>query len=72
MEFTKGNVMITVEKIPGFGKRPGLWIGTKKPNAMMKMASFGRDEKAEQFCKWLTYWLGVTDKEPSWWEEEEE
>lgn len=47
----------------GFGKNPGLWIGTEDPNRMVKMASFGSEDKAALFCKWLEYFLGLEDRE---------
>lgn len=61
--YERENVIISVETIDGFGKNPGLWIGTKDPNQMVKVASFGSEDKAKQFCKWLDYMLGTDDDE---------
>lgn len=65
MQYEKGNVIISVEKIDGFGKNPGLWIGTKDPNKRVKVASFGSQDKANLFCKWLDYLMGF-GKEVKW------
>ncbi len=65
MDYQRGNVHISVERIDGFGKNLGLWIGTDNPNQRVKVASFGSDEKAWLFCKWLDYMIGVTDDEKS-------
>ena len=64
MRYERGNVIIEVSKVDGFGKNPGLWIGTKDPNTVIKVAAFGSDDKAKTFCKWLEYMTGLTDKEP--------
>ena len=53
--YKRNDVLISVEKIDGFGKNPGLWIGTDSPNEMVKVASFGSDDKAKTFCKWFEY-----------------
>lgn len=63
MRYEKGNVIISVEQIDGFGKNPGLWIGTNDPNQCVKVASFGSEDKAKTFCKWLEYLLGLNDDE---------
>ena len=42
-----------------FGKNPGLWIGTKDPNMVWKVASFGSDDKANTFMKWFEYMIGL-------------
>lgn len=55
-------IAITVEKIEGFGKNPGLWIGTKEPNQLVKVASFGNEKKAELFVRWLDCLIGHTDE----------
>lgn len=56
MMYSIGSVMITVEQIDGFGKKPGLWIGDR--SELLKVASFGSVDKAVMFCKWLDYFLG--------------
>lgn len=63
MDYKRGNVHISAEKIDGFGKKPGLWIGTENPNQRVKVASFGSEEKAWLFCKWFEYMLGITNDE---------
>lgn len=63
MEIRKGDVIISVEQIDGFGKNPGLWIGTEKPNMRVKVASFGSKDKAEQFCRWLSWMVGYGNRE---------
>ena len=61
MKYQRGNVFIEVEKVDGFGKKHGLWIGTNDPNQMVKVASFGSEDKARTFCKWLDYMFGLND-----------
>lgn len=53
--YSKGEYLISAEKIEGFGKNPGLWIG--KGNQMVKLASFGNEKKAEAFLQWLEYFM---------------
>lgn len=48
MTFQKGEMVIRVEQIDGFGKNPSLWVGTG--NERIKVASFGNPHKAEMFC----------------------
>lgn len=66
MTFSKGSVVISVKQIDGFGKKPGLWIGkhSETKNWQGKVASFGSEERAQDFCDWLQYMFGLTDKEP--------
>ena len=64
MRYERGNVIIEVSKVDGFGKNPGLWIGTKNPNTVSKVASFRSEDKAELFCKWFEYMTRLTDREP--------
>lgn len=66
MTFSKGTVIISVEQIDGFGKKPGLWIGKKSEteNWQGKVASFGSEQRAQDFCDWLQYMFGLTDQEP--------
>ena len=55
------DVTIAVEQIDGFGKYPGLWLGTDQPNEFVKVASFGNERKAKAFCKWFEYIVGLND-----------
>lgn len=66
MILDRNNAIISVEKEDGFGKNPGLWIGTKDPNQCVKVASFGSDDKAKQFEKWLKYIIGFSSEEVKW------
>ena len=59
MRIIKGKCHIAVEQIDGFGKYPGLWIG--RNNISIKVASFGNNEKAEAFSKWLKYMFDNSD-----------
>ena len=63
MTYKRGQVSIYVYQLDGFGKKPSLWIGTDKPNQMVKVASFGSKDKADTFCKWLEYLLGLSNDE---------
>lgn len=65
-QYERGNVIISVETIDGFGKNLGLWVDTKDPNQFVKVASFGSNDKAEIFCKWLDYMLGINKKAVKW------
>ena len=67
MTYGLGDVSISVEKIDGFGKNPGLWIGTSNPNQMVKVASFGSEDKAEQFCRWFEYIGGASGRDTVKW-----
>jgi hypothetical protein len=60
VRYKKDDFIIAVEKIAGFGQHKGLWIG--KGNEIIKVASFGNDDKAEMFMRYLDYYLGVTDE----------
>lgn len=62
MIYKRGDVLIAVEQVNGFGKNPSLWIGTETPNELIKVASFGNDEKAMMFCKWLEILLGMAEE----------
>lgn len=64
MRYTYGNVVIAVQTIDGFGKNPGLYVGTNNPNAVWKVASFGSEDKAQTFCKWFEYFIGLRKDEP--------
>ena len=63
MTYKRNDISISVEQVEGFGKNPGLWIGTEIPNQLVKVASFGNERKARLFCKWLSYLLGTCDRE---------
>lgn len=62
MTFNRSGVVISVDKIDGLGKMPGLYVGSK--NNLVKVASFGNDMKAELFCKYLEFVTGITDEPP--------
>lgn len=64
MRYTFGNVVIAVHTIDGFGKNPGLYVGTKNPNMVWKVASFGSEDKAQTFMKWFEYMVGLRKDEP--------
>ena len=57
--YGRNDVKISVETVDGFGKNPGLWIATDNPNMMVKVASFGNEDKANMFCKWFEYITGL-------------
>ena len=61
MRIVKGKAFISIEHIEGFGKNPGLWIG--RNNVQVKVASFSSQEKAEAFCKWLSFIVGAIGDE---------
>ena len=63
MTFNRGGIVISVDKIDGFGKMPGLYIGRR--NEFVKVASFGNDKKAELFCRYLEYLCGITGEPPT-------
>lgn len=68
MKYQRGSVYISINQIDGFGKNPGLYIGTEDPNQAVKVASFGSHDKAQQFCKWLDYLLAIdNDREKVTW-----
>lgn len=60
MTYKKGDYIISVEQIDGFGKNQGLWIG--QGNEMYKVASFRNDTAANEFCNWLEYFLDIEDR----------
>ena len=65
IRYKRKGVSVSVEQIDGFGKNPGLWIGTESLNMRVKVASFGSEDKARLFIKWLDYIIGATDDEGS-------
>lgn len=64
MRYIRNNVVIAVQTIDGFGKNPGLYIGTEKPNMVWKVASFKSEESANEFMKWFEYMIGLPGAEP--------
>lgn len=56
MCFSNGNKMIAIEQFPEFEKRPGLYIG--EGNQLLKVASFGSEEKARIFVETLKEFFG--------------
>jgi hypothetical protein len=49
--------MISIELVDFLGgKRPGLYIGT--PGELLKVGSFGSEEKARLFDEWLRHFFG--------------
>lgn len=66
MKITRGSAFVSVEKIDGFGKNPGLWIGTKYPNQMVEVALFGNEDDAKLFEKWLKYIIGTSSEGVEW------
>lgn len=64
MRYERGNVVVSVAMIDGFGKNPGLYIGTNHPNMVWKVASFRSADKAQEFCKWFEYMVGLSKEEP--------
>ena len=66
MRYEYGNTVISVHMMDGFGKKPGLWVGTRNPNMLTKVASFRNDDTARVFCKWFEYMTEISDDEPHW------
>ena len=62
MTFNKSGLVISVDKIDGFGKNYGLYVGNKRE--LVKVATFGNDKKAEMFCRYLEYIAGITFEKP--------
>ena len=61
MIYKRGDFGISVSQVDGFGKKPSLWIHDK--NSMIKVASFGSEEKAKMFMDYLD-WLVLINAEP--------
>lgn len=61
MIYKRGDFGISVSQVDGFGKRPSLWVHYK--NCMVKVASFGSEEKAKMFMQYLD-WLVLSNGEP--------
>jgi len=49
--FKKGEEIIAIEQVDGFGKNPSLWIGTY--GSFTKVASFRNDKSADDFTEYL-------------------
>ena len=64
MVYKKASYQITIEKINGFGKHPGLYIG--KDNRLIKVASFGNEKKAKLFQAWLEHFVFDSTPLPDW------
>lgn len=64
MTYAKGDITISVFLNPVFGKRPELMIG--ESNKLLKVASFGSEEKAKLFMQWIEYFMFGTEPQPSW------
>lgn len=60
MRYVHGNTVVAVQTIDGFGKNPGLYIGTENPNMVWKVASFKSADSATMFMNWLEYMLGLS------------
>ena len=57
MTYSRGDRMISIELVDFLGgKRPGLYIGT--PGEMLKVGTFGSEEKAKMFDEWLRHLFG--------------
>lgn len=69
MTYKRGDVFISVRAIEGRDKKPGVYIGTTNPNAAVKVASCGSQDKSEQLMKWLEYLFGISTEKPTFEEE---
>lgn len=61
MVYKRGDFGVSVCQVDGFGKRPSLCVHNK--NCMVKVASFGSEEKAKMFMDYLD-WLVLINGEP--------
>lgn len=61
MIYKRGDFGISVSQLDGFGKNPSLWVHNK--NTMLKVASFGSEEKGNIFMRYLD-WLVLINAEP--------
>jgi hypothetical protein len=62
MIYKRGDFGISVSQVDGFGKRPSLWLHNK--NSMLKVASFGNEEKAKLFLAYLDWFVLINAKPP--------
>lgn len=62
MIYKRGDFGISVSQVNRFGKNPSLWIHDK--NSMVKVASFGSEEKAKLFLNYLDWLLLGNGKSP--------
>ena len=61
MIYKRGDFGISVSQVDGFGKNPSLWVHNK--NTLIKVASFGSEEKSKMFMEYLD-WLVLLNAEP--------
>ena len=61
MIYKRGDFGISVSQVESFGKNPSLWVHNK--NTMIKVASFGNEEKARMFTDYLD-WLVLLNAKP--------
>lgn len=61
MIYKRGDFGVSVSQVDGFGKNPSLWVHDK--NSMIKVASFGSEEKAKMFMSYLE-WMLFQNAEP--------
>lgn len=61
MIYKRWNFGISVSQVDGFGKKPSLWLHNK--NNMIKVASFGSEERAKMFIQYLE-WLVLANEMP--------
>ena len=61
MIYKRGDFGISVSQVDGFGKKPSLWVHDK--NCMIKVASFGNEEKAKMFMQYLD-WIVFQNADP--------
>lgn len=61
MTYKRDDFGISVCQVDGFGKNPGLWVCNK--NCMIKVASFGSEEKSKLFTAYLD-WLMINGVPP--------
>ena len=62
MIYKRGDFGISVSQLDGFGKNPSLWILDK--NSMIKVASFGSEEKAKMFMGYLDWLVLINAEQP--------
>lgn len=56
--YSKGSNIISVEFRPLLGKtKPELYVGSE--NQLLKVGTFGSEDKARVFCKYLEHFFGL-------------
>ena len=60
MTISKGDYSICITRFEQLEKRQSLYVMYK--NRMLKVGSFSSEEKAEIFCDWLAYMVGLAKK----------